>query len=125
MDGIGGDVVVAVGSWHVTGARGMSRGEQGGVGQLLGRHLEQWGWQGLSLEQQTHSGECIHTWSCNTVCCTVDSRQELSRGWVAISGVVVAIWVLDAAVVIISWEVAAGIVIVVGCDMAVAISTQE
>ena len=56
----------------------------------------------------------------NAICWAVNGHHELAREWVAISGVVLAIWMLDAAVGVVSWRVAAGVVIVIGCDVAVA-----
>jgi hypothetical protein len=80
-----------VGLWGKTGAGGLSWGQQGAVGGVVGRRLRQSSWRGGSVECTTHSGERVRTTLRNSVSWFVDCRCGLLLAWVALSEVVVSV----------------------------------
>jgi hypothetical protein len=103
------DVAVVLGGSECrTGVWVVSRGEQGDVGQLQDRFIE----------QMTHFDRQVCSLSYDLVCWAVEHPCALFMAWLAISKVGAAVWVLVVAQVVIFRLFGSGVVAVVDGDVA-------
>jgi hypothetical protein len=103
---------------------GLSRGEQGGTGGLLGLRLAFWGEESRFVGCTTRSDERACTTSYNAVSRAVDHWRTSFTACLSTSEVLVFVWVLAVALVVVSRGVAAGVATVVGCDVAAALEAS-